>query len=57
MLIFLALAFRQQLYLLLQRYEPGESCADPRRVRRQRRTFWVVVIGLVARSPGSRRFF
>src|ERR1700737_1878858 len=47
MLGFLALAFRQ-LYLLPQRCEPGETCADPRRVRRQRRIFWVVVVGLVA---------
>lgn len=46
-LIFLALAFRQ-LYLLPQRCEPGESCADPRRVRRQRRVFWAVVAGLAA---------
>ena len=47
MLIFLALAFRQ-LYLLPPRCEPGESCADPRRVRRQRGIFWVVVAGLGA---------
>ena len=47
MLIFLALAFRQ-LYLLPPRCEPGETCADPRRVRRQRRVFWVVLVGLAA---------
>ena len=47
MLIFLALAFRQ-LYLLPQRCEPGETCADPRRVRRQRRIFWLVLVGLMA---------
>jgi mercuric ion transport protein len=47
MLIFLALAFRQ-LYLLPPRCEPGESCADPRRVRRQRGIFWAVVAGLAA---------
>jgi mercuric ion transport protein len=46
-LVFLALAFRQ-LYRLPQRCEPGESCADPRRVRRQRSIFWVVVVGLGA---------
>lgn len=47
MLIFLGLAFRQ-LYLLPQRCEPGETCADPRRVRRQRGIFWLVLVGLVA---------
>jgi mercuric ion transport protein len=47
MLVFLALAFRQ-LYLLPPRCEPGETCADPRRLRRQRGIFWVVVVGLVA---------
>src|SRR5882757_1531101 len=47
MIIFLALAFRQ-LYLVPQRCNPGEPCADPRRVRRQRGIFWVVVVGLVA---------
>ena len=46
-LVFLALAFRQ-LYLLPQRCEPGETCADPRRVRRQRRIFWIVLVGLTA---------
>jgi mercuric ion transport protein len=47
MLIFLALAFRQ-IYLLPQRCEAGETCADPRRLRRQRGIFWVVLVGLVA---------
>jgi mercuric ion transport protein len=46
-LVFLALAFRQ-LYLLPQRCEPGEACADPRRVRRQRSIFWIVLVGLMA---------
>ncbi len=46
MLVFLGLAFRQ-LYLLPQPCEPGETCADPRRVRRQRRIFWIVTTGLV----------
>jgi mercuric ion transport protein len=46
-LIFLGLAFRQ-LYLLPQRCEAGETCADPRRVRRQRSIFWVVLVGLMA---------
>lgn len=45
--IFLALAFRR-LYLLPQRCEPGEVCADPRRVRRQRGIFWAVTVGLLA---------
>ncbi|MGQ0835438.1 MAG: mercuric transporter MerT family protein [Gammaproteobacteria bacterium] len=43
--IFLALAFRQ-LYLLPERCEPGETCADPRVRRRQRQLFWAVVVGL-----------
>jgi mercuric ion transport protein len=47
MLIFLALAFRL-LYLQPPRCEPGETCADPRRVRRQRRIFWIVAAGLGA---------
>ncbi|MGA2191464.1 MAG: mercuric transporter MerT family protein [Steroidobacteraceae bacterium] len=46
-LVFLGLAFRQ-LYLLPQRCEPGETCADPRRVRRQRSIFWIVLVGLMA---------
>lgn len=47
MFVFIALAFRQ-LYLLPQRCEPGEACADPRRLRRQRWIFWFVVAGLIA---------
>jgi mercuric ion transport protein len=47
MLFFLGLAFRQ-LYLLPPRCEPGETCADPRHLRRQRGLFWVVVVGLFA---------
>jgi mercuric ion transport protein len=47
MVIFLGLAFRQ-LYLLPPRCKPGEICADPRHLRRQRGIFWVVVVGLVA---------
>jgi mercuric ion transport protein len=47
MLVFLALAFRQ-LYLLPQRCKPGESCADPQRVRWQRGIFWVVAVGLMS---------
>jgi mercuric ion transport protein len=46
-LIFLGLAFRQ-LYLLPPRCEAGETCADPRQVRRQRSIFWVVLVGLMA---------
>jgi mercuric ion transport protein len=46
-LVFLGLAFRQ-LYLLPQPCAPGEACVDPRRVRRQRQMFWIVVIGLMA---------
>jgi mercuric ion transport protein len=47
MLSFFALAFRQ-IYLLPQRCEPGEICADPRRLRRQRGIFWLVLVCLVA---------
>jgi mercuric ion transport protein len=47
MLIFLALAFRQ-LYMLPQRCEPGETCADPSRLPRQRKILWVVIVGLIA---------
>jgi len=46
MVIFLGLGFRQ-LYLLPLRCESGETCADPRHLRRQRGIFWVVVVGLV----------
>lgn len=45
--IFLALVFRQ-LYLLPERCEPGDTCADPRVRGRQRRLFWAVVAGLAA---------
>ena len=45
--ILTGLAFRQ-LYIVPARCAPGESCADPRLQRRQRRIFWVVVVGLAA---------
>jgi mercuric ion transport protein len=45
--VFLGLAFRQ-LYIVPARCAPGEACANPRLLRRQRQTFWVVVLGLAA---------
>lgn len=45
-LLFLGLAFRK-LYLLPQVCEPGTPCADPRTLKRQRITFWFVVILLL----------
>jgi mercuric ion transport protein len=45
MLVFLSLAFRQ-LYRVPQPCAPGDECANPRYVRRQRQTFWIVVVGL-----------
>ena len=46
-LAFLGLAFRQ-LYLVPRHCEPGDACADPLMLRRQRWIYWVVVVGLVA---------
>jgi mercuric ion transport protein len=46
-LIFLGLAFRR-LYLVPQACAPGTPCADPQTVKRQRLTFWTVVILLLA---------
>ena len=49
-LLFLGLAFRR-LYLMPQVCAPGESCADPQVVRRQRLIFWwvaLVLVGLLA---------
>jgi mercuric ion transport protein len=40
-LLFFGLAFRK-LYLVPQSCEPGASCAEPRVLKRQRLTFWVV---------------
>jgi mercuric ion transport protein len=47
MLVFVGLAFRQ-LYIVPARCAPGEACANPQFRRRQRRIFWVVVLGLAA---------
>ena len=50
MLLFLGLAFRK-LYLVPQVCAPGTPCADPRTLKRQRLTFWVVtalLFGLLA---------
>ena len=47
-LLFLVLAFRK-LYLVPQSCLPGTTCADdPRILRRQRLTFWVVALLLLA---------
>jgi len=40
-LVFLGLAFRK-LYLVPRVCAPGTPCADPRTLKRQRITFWVV---------------
>src|SRR5437667_5725050 len=40
-LLFLGLAFRK-LYLVPQVCVPGTPCADPRTIKRQRLTFWIV---------------
>ncbi|MGH8584061.1 MAG: mercuric transporter MerT family protein [Gammaproteobacteria bacterium] len=46
-LLFLGLAFRR-LYLVPQVCAPGTPCADPSTVQRQRWTFWLVALPLVA---------
>ena len=49
-LLFLGLAFRK-LYLVPQVCAPGAPCADPRTIKRQRLTFWIVamlLLGLLA---------
>lgn len=45
-LLFLGLAFRR-LYLVPEVCAPGTSCADPRVLRNQRLTFWLVAAGLL----------
>jgi len=47
MLVFMGLAFRQ-LYIVPARCAPGEACANPKLQRRQRQSFWVVVVALAA---------
>lgn len=42
-LLFLALAFRK-LFLTPQSCAPDTPCADPRAVKRQRLTFWIVTV-------------
>ncbi|HET6378515.1 MAG TPA: mercuric transporter MerT family protein [Methylocella sp.] len=57
-LLFLGLAFRG-LYLAPQACTPGSYCADPRIMRRQRLTFWMVAVpllGLLA-MPWAAPFF
>ncbi|MEW6347148.1 MAG: mercuric transporter MerT family protein [Paraburkholderia sp.] len=45
-LLFLGLAFRR-LYLVPQVCAPGAPCVDPRTVKRQRLTFWIVTVPLL----------
>lgn len=45
-LLFLGLAFRK-LYLAPRACAPGAACADPRVLRRQRITFWIVTTMLL----------
>ena len=45
-LLFLGLAFRR-LYLVREVCAPDSSCANPRILRRQRLTFWLVAAGLI----------
>jgi mercuric ion transport protein len=45
-LLFLGLAFHK-LYLVPQVCTPGTPCADPRTVKRQRLTFWLVAVLLL----------
>ncbi|AYC32465.1 mercury transporter MerT [Pseudomonas cavernae] len=44
--LFLGLAFRK-LYLVPQVCVSGTPCADPRTIRRQRLTFWIVAVLLL----------
>lgn len=44
--LFLWLAFRK-LYLMPQVCEVGTPCADPRTIKRQRLTFWIVTVLLI----------
>ncbi|WP_035514137.1 mercuric transporter MerT family protein [Paraburkholderia nodosa] len=46
-LLFLGLAFRR-LYLMPKVCTPGTPCSDPRTIRRQRLTFWIVAALLLA---------
>lgn len=46
-LLFLGLAFRK-LYLVPQGCAPEMPCADPRKTRRQRLIFWIVVVLLLS---------
>lgn len=45
-LLFLGLAFRK-LYLAAPACTPGTPCADPRTLKRQRLTFWIVAVLLL----------
>ena len=56
--LFLGLAFRR-LYLQPQVCEPGAACAEPIVLKRQRLTFWVVTLALLAllSAPGLAPYF
>lgn len=45
-LLFLGLAFRK-LYLVAPACMPGTPCAEPRTIKRQRLTFWIVAVLLL----------
>lgn len=45
-LLFFGLSFRK-LYLVPQVCAPDTPCADPRTIKRQRLTFWIVVVLLL----------
>ncbi|WP_449720084.1 mercuric transporter MerT family protein [Cupriavidus laharis] len=46
-LLFLGLAFRK-LYVVPPVCAPGMRCAEPRAIRRQRLTFWIVAVLLLS---------
>lgn len=45
-LLFLGLAFRK-LYRVAPACTPGTPCAEPRTIKRQRQTFWIVAVLLL----------
>lgn len=58
-LLFLWLTFRK-LYLVPQACKLGTPCSDPRTIKRQRLTFWIVtvlLIGLLAVPPLAPLFY
>jgi mercuric ion transport protein len=58
-LLFLGLSFRR-LYRVPPACAPDTPCADPRTIKRQRRTFWIVAVlmlGLLAVPPLAPVFY